>query len=243
MEKAMIIQDPRDIEKMSLDQVGDIEAELRGDVIGRAKKYFGYNAEAFNASLPLAKALVALSIAPLNTEQVEFYKASKLRVKKSSPENRTMFLTFSLIFLTGAAFILWGTLKTHFVPDIGSAFLCFLPLVAGGLLISTVAGMVVSEISPEKTYEWSWNTFALDKSKHSYPRYVPVHVLNLAVQLHENLKDQLETSFDLKFEVQELQVKIMDVALPEPDPFLWAVYGPERYCIAVWDEREYEKQL
>jgi hypothetical protein len=223
--------DVRDIETVVLTHTDDIEKELRGDILAKAYQEFGYKADSFDAFGPLAKALVKCDIAPLNTEQVEKYQSSKeinLTIKTWP------FYVLTLLSVIGTYWVF----AIHYLRNTNSDIGMATALVIG--FIATVAALICGGVFADEmpTYKRSrgWQRYGLDKYEdrtfHQYPRYVPVHILNMAVQI----KQELPTA---KFYIDELTT-LTTVQWPEPDPFILAQYGSEKYYFGVWDEREFE---
>jgi len=236
----MVITDPRQIERVALTHVDDVEAQLRGDVLNKAFKRFGYKADAFDHAGPLAKVLARLEITPLNTAQVNTYKAGKEKTWSRDFSFLASAIVFFLVAAPSTLLVKTFMLETahHFDgPDyfFGAVFCLF--ALGGCFGISVGAGAIVNSIWPETIYKRYWETFPLSKDERAgYKGYIPVHVLHLANQIADNCSD-------VSFFVEELQLSAKKVERPLPDPFLVAVRGSEKYYIAVWDEREFEAKL
>lgn len=74
--------------------------------------------------------------------------------------------------------------------------------------------------------ESKWEKFHIDM----YPRPIPEHVLNKAIQIKERLPS-------VDFFVDELRSNRI------PDPFLLVKLGREEYYIEVWDEPKFEGRI
>ena len=70
----------------------------------------------------------------------------------------------------------------------------------------------------------------------NYTGYVPVHVLNTALQVRTACPSAA-------FYIDELTLEVAQIPRPLPDPFLKVSLGSESYYIAVWDEREFEAKM
>lgn len=245
----MVAKDVRKIERIALTHVDDVEANLRGDVLRRAETLFGYVAESFNAAGPLAKALAELNIQPLDTAQVFQYMESKK--KTWNTHYRLMgHLTASLlpvIFSIIARLVIW---KFHLQTTgdiLGTAGTAC--IVAGILsILSLFFGNAAASDIKDYKYERIWQHYSLGEGvseeefvgrnnhRHGifkYERYIPIHVLNLAVSVKELVPKAT-------FFVDELQQTYQRIPRPLPDPFLQVKLAGESYYIAVWDEREFE---
>lgn len=250
------VTDVRKIERVALTHVGDLEAELRGQVLVEANRNFGYVADSFGAAGPLAVTLKALDITPLKTEQVEAYKAHKERVTVTNLRPWIHLLITGAAFLLGAviSFGIYDTAAQKVAaggkdsplvnwtvnsagPDTLTVnwFPIIMGLVIPTLILAFIGNMIfdvaLDGILPRRTFKWRWATFTLGEN---YPRYIPLHILNIANQIKAV---RPKTSFH----VDELTVSVEEHE-PQPvlDPFLWVSLGPEKYYIAVWDEREFE---
>lgn len=233
------IEDPRKIERVALTHVNDFEAQMRGDVLTRANKLFGYTADSFAASGPLAKMLANLDIRPLRAEQVQDYMRGKERVVRF---NTVWIAAFAAVVVPA----LWAVIMSPlflgwFVPNdwhytvaiIGQVLLGFAGLVGLiGCILEVDASLFLIYERESKWVVYSLGT-PTGMRMERYARYVPLHVLNLAVQLREVEPNTI-------FNVYELTTVTRKLKRPDPDPFLEVVLGAERYFIAVWDEREYE---
>jgi hypothetical protein len=239
-----MVKDAREIPRAALAHVDDVEAELRGFVLEQARTAFGYKAESFGAAGPLAKALAALVIAPLDTTAVKQYMASKER------EWRTH--RVAVLHCTALVFVpilLWTAywiancmtgykLFANGEPAVGWASgALFLGLLVFTML-SLVSNAVIDEHIKDFQHEVGWRRFTLGSvpGGSPYERYVPVHVLNLALQVQELVPGAV-------FYVDELQHIFQQILRALPDPFLSVELGAEKYFIAVWDEREFEAKL
>jgi hypothetical protein len=225
----MIISDVRKIERISLDHTEDIASELRGEVLAKAYDAFGYKADSFGTRGPLSKALYDLDIKPLDGQQVEVYKKSKER-KRSVNWN-------IIASATGIAIICaFWVICTHIYNQIPDWILILGVVVTISLAMHS---LFCTTEGPWPTYKsvQHWEKYSLGREGkyHEYDRYVPVHVLNWAVQIKDCLP---KTSFV----IHELTVT-SGTSWPKPDPFLEVSYGSEKYYIAVWDEREFEAKL
>lgn len=231
-----ITKDVRDITRVPLTHNTNIESELRGDVLAKAFKEFDYVGESFEARGPLAKALVACDIAPLDTAQVQQYKESKVRTGYSSRVKREVIAWSVWAVVVGAVWMYIHPASMN-IGDI-SAFIAATSI--GTLLIMVIVWetMISSEM-PSYTKSWGWSSFALgreDSRMHKYTGYVPVHVLNMALQVRLQCPNA-------SMIVDELSLVIDEVKRPLPDPFLKVTLGSETYYIAVWDEREFEAKM
>jgi uncharacterized membrane protein YeaQ/YmgE (transglycosylase-associated protein family) len=223
--------DVRNIETMVLTHTDDIEKELRGDILAKAYQEFGYQADSFDAFGPLAKAFVKCDIAPLNTEQVEKYKASK----ESNLTIKTW--PFYILTLLSVVGVYWG-FAYHYIRNTNndSGMVAVIIVGAVGTIVALICGAIFSDEMPTYKRSRGWHRYNLDKYEdrtfHQYPRYVPVHILNMAVQLKNELSGA-------KFYIDELTTLTV-AQWPEPDPFILVQYGSEKYYFGVWDEREFE---
>jgi hypothetical protein len=254
------ITDVRKIERVALTHVDDVEAELRGQVLVEANRNFGYTADSFGAAGPLAVALKALDILPLKTEQVEAYKAAKERTSRRNLRGWVHFLITVGAFLIGStvAFCLheaavaavaagqkysvlvdW-TVNASSAPDTLSVswFPIIITLIGATGILAIVGNALFAtlfdDVLLDRTFRWKWATFTLGQD---YPRYIPLHILNLANQI-KAVKPKCS------FHVDELRVSMEEhQPIPVLDPFLWVRLGPEKYYIAVWDEKEFEAKM
>jgi hypothetical protein len=238
-----MVKDPKKIDRVALTHVDDIEAQLRGVVLEKARVLFDYKADSFGAVGPLAETLVALDIRPLKREQVDAYKKRTTRTKEINPAARAVrawvTLAITLALLNGA-----GLVTPPFITfsDSLDRWLCSLTLF---IIVGGFFGLIISSVTEHLwggayTRTWSWRTQFLtttmmhkgflEANPSRYEGYVPIHALNLAVQVKEALPS-------VKCLVHEL---VYDDTAPAGDPFLEVVYGAERYYIAVWDERDFE---
>ena len=248
-----LIKDPRSITRTPLAHGDDVEAALRGDVLARAHQEFGYVGESFGARGPLAKALADLGIAPLDTNQVEQYKKSKERIWTKGRRARAR-----VIATLVAPTVVWGlfyAIKMYFGLHLasdggpGSAlgvmiFTASALTIVGWIITNDIVGSEVSDLRCVR----SWKTFAFGAKNYSdhrgkeyanhanYTGYVPVHVLNMALQIRSVCP--IAT-----FYIDELTLEVAQVPRPLPDPFLKVSLGSESYYIAVWDEREFEAKM
>jgi hypothetical protein len=243
----LTVRDPRTIQRVVLKHGDDVEAELRGEVLTKAYELFGYQADTFKSRGPLAATLAKLSIAPLDQTEVDLYKKSKEK-KWTVNYRMTGFVVFNVAwpFLTiGAVLALKAFFSWHEVADFTT-----LDGVCIGFAVLTLFGYfvgnsIISDELKNVRYTRDWKTWPLGKKAEEvrnngnartaerYPRYVPVHLLNLAVSIKQTLPAA-------RFYVEELQVTHEDIPKPLPDPFLVVTHGSERYTIGVWDEREFE---
>jgi xanthosine utilization system XapX-like protein len=234
--------DVRSIERVPLSHVDDVEANLRGDVLARALKLFNYTADAFGAAGPLAKAMAALDIAPLDTAQVDQYKKSKARSRTTHWQGLTHAALTSGLALN-VVFNCWH-LANWDKPPI-SLGVALVGILIGNFVISFV--FQEEKALRQRTYTWVWHRYGLrnyEAERNSqgsgymptYTRYIPVHVLRKATQLAEACPKAT-------FGVDELALTIKKVPRPLPDPFLWVKLGAEMYYIEVWDEREFEAKM
>jgi hypothetical protein len=53
----------------------------------------------------------------------------------------------------------------------------------------------------------------------------------------------LARSIAKKSPATTFKVEVLEIRQNEGDPFLWACLGEEKYCIAVWDEPDFEEQV
>lgn len=247
----LVAKDPRKIGKMSLAYTDDVASELRGEILSKAHEEFGYVGESFGARGPLAKALEELDIQPLKTAEVEQYKASKTKVVHDTRHRVAAHLLVSLIIpaaLFAAFFAVIRAFHFHETSDFrwgdGVFIACLL-----ASLVSIVAGnMHFGEALHTKNRTWAWTEYGFGTvvrvirlngkqySANKYTGYVPVHVLNLALQVRE-------AAPTASFGVDELTLSMEAVPKPLPDPFLTVELGSEKYYLAVWDEREFEAKM
>jgi hypothetical protein len=224
--------DVRDIDTIVLTHEDNVEKELRGNVLAAAYKEFGYSADSFDAFGPLAKALVKCEISPLNPVQVEKYKASK------TYSFRIQTWPLFILSLIGAVTTYW-LMATPYLdkhgPNDGTGVLIILGGVLGTIGAVLCAAVFTGEC-PIYMRSRDWSRYSLGKNgdyrEQLYSRYIPVHILNMAVQIKKNLPDA-------KLYVDELTT-MSKVNWPEPDPFISVEYGSEKYYFGVWDEREFE---
>lgn len=243
-----IVKDPRKIAKVPLTQEDiDVEAELRGDILSRAHKEFGYKGHAFDARGPLAKALAACGIAPLDTAQVVEYKTSKEyhhRTHKRVFVGLAMYLWPSLL----SVLVMAVMLRLKLGEDVTAGWFtgCVLFAAAGTLISSGVWYIEGKPVVKDYDIIRRWTTFSLGgvdetfynrngqlRGNYCYQGYIPIHVLNLALQVREACPKAVLL-------IDELTQTRMEVPRPLPDPFLRVELGSELYYIAVWDEREFE---
>jgi len=239
------VKDPRQIERIPISHTDNIEAEIRADVLSKAHKLLGYSADEFSTTGPLAKTLSSLSIAPLDADSVDRYMKSK--EKKWRTHHR--FSADMGVGLFSPLLCLYLTWYGHFRTD------WFKPENEGGAWFIIIGASIVlafvsnaiwhwgfdRALTDRKfTQFWAWHTLGHQERYHEsgqditpYKRYVPVHLLNYATQIKEQLPDA-------KFYIRELTVISEEIKKPLPDPFLLVQLGSERYAIGVWDEREYE---
>lgn len=252
------VKDVRDIQFETLEHVDNIEAQLRGEVLTKAHQLFGYCADSFAAAGPLAKALVALDIKPLKAQQVEDYMRSKEGTKNfhtgwiGIPFGWLMLPLWLLFSVHLGCFSDRGNDPTAAFSGIVVVFLLVLNLwqsferpwpkyrrttlwtkyTLGKAAQVKKNAMAVYKSAMEAAYrmgnmEVNWS------GDEAYPRYIPVHVLNMCVQVKELVPDA-------QFYVHELTSVVERMTRPKPDPFIEVQLGSERYWLAVWDEREFE---
>jgi hypothetical protein len=235
-----MITEVREIPRAPLAHVDDIEAELRGDILERARTVFGYAAEAFNARGPLARALAVLEIAPLQKAAVEQYMKTKERAWQT--HKKTILHWISTVVWPGALMLTYYTL-THFdvlnwTSSLGptGSLACgvFIAVLILGVLGGIAGNVYAAEDVDDFEHKHVWKQFSLG-GPDKYEGYIPVHVLNQALQL----KAEVPAA---QFTVYELQDIVQRIPRPLPDPFLLVELGAEKYFIAVWDEREFEAQ-
>lgn len=245
------VKDARKIETVALTHVDDIEQNLRGDVLTKAYQEFGYQGNSFGAKGPLAKALAKLDIHPLKTEQVKQYQESKRRQSISMAAKRAMIFWAATALLVTSAQIVAG----HYWKM--GLFEYAFSTVVSLLVLGFIWHALIEDAFDNYRKSWDWTSFALGKNTVQIPdpegtkfshrsgwtveakpygRYVPVHVLNLALQI----KNECPST---AFLVEELTMSVNEVPRPLPDPFLAATLGSEKYYIAVWDEREFEAKM
>lgn len=235
-----VVKDPRKIAKVALTHHDNVEAALRGDVLTRAHKEFGYTADEFQNSGPLAKALVAAGITPLNKGQVNMYMADKAKTRVYH-EYPALIVTASVciggyiaahLIVAGLwpSFYEWGTFGWALLSVMSLLMGCVLPI-----------SFTMSE-RKKVTLTIAWRKFVFgQQGRYSgqaslYEGYIPVHILNQALAV----KNECPLA---EFFVYELAKAEKSVEVPLPDPFLEVAYGSERYFIAVWDEREFEAEM
>jgi len=243
----MLITDARKIERIPLTHNSNVEAELRGQVLAEAHKNFGYKADSFNTHSQLARVLSELDIQPLNRSQVEQYKASKRRTYVRRP---CFWLHVSIevfILSCAAALLAYGVRDAIEAPVfhglsfwdnyVGYIFGAFATILLGNVILQGAFSIGFSHLFPDRKYTWKWKFFDLaQNASNPYPRYVPLHVLNFANQI----KNELPTA---EFQVDELTLTVENIPRPLPDPFLWVTHDGVGFCIAVWDEKEYEAKM
>lgn len=248
-----IVKDPRDIKRTPLVHKDDVEAELRADTLERAHKLLGYTADSFGSQGPLAGALMELAIAPLDASEVEAYMQSKKRKWKTNRRMLGGWMFWMVVPCAVWCLLVWhgaaaGWFKaSEYISFEETLSVVLLPITLGCALLSVVLGGCVwgcalADRIKDYTYEtyWAWHTLGhRDKFPGTqdwmlvYKKYVPVHLLNLAVQVKE-------AAPKATFYVLELTLSKDEAHLPQPDPFLFVHLGSERYAIGVWDEREFE---
>lgn len=230
-----------EIERAPLEHVDDVEAQLRGDVLARAGKLFGYHAEAFRHSGPLAAVLAELDIRPLRAEQVEDY----MRGKEGKTRLNTGWLWAPGLLALIPAYWAVARLACGTWGAIGFpwAFPGMIGSILGAFTLLNVT--FIENAWPTYERESKWALYALGEPieevvrgrgpvrREHYSRYVPIHALNLAVQVKEALPEA-------RFYVHELTTVTRKLERPRPDPFLSVELGVEKYWLAVWDERDYE---
>jgi hypothetical protein len=242
----LVARDPRKIQRVALNHTDDVEASLRGKVLAEAYKSFGYVGESFGARGPLAKTLVRCGITPLDTAQVEQYKASKVSLTEDS--GKKWDAAAWAILLGAVCFVwnmyIWPSINTtrmaggdynDWVAD--TVFSSFMTILASLFLIGCVWYSIIRLHIPKHRRQKSWVSYTLggpEKSK--YHGYIPIHVLNLALQVKNS-------RVAASFVVDELTLSVQQVPRPLPDPFLKVTLGSEFYYIAVWDEREFEAKM
>lgn len=218
-----------------MEHFDNVDAQLRGEVLREAHELFDYKADAFGAAGPLAAALRKLEIRPLRPEQVAAYMASKEYTKTYNKRERAARIGLSSIWAVALGLCaVWAPYAlAHKGWDPVAPFLVSL-LVVG--VLGTVGWFAFLDISGYVPNEdvvivQKWMTKPLCPG--GYSRYVPVHVLNLAVQVKKKVPA-------CELYVHELTRVEQRRAVPALDPFLQVVLGAENYYIAVWDEREFE---
>lgn len=232
-----IVKDVRDIKRVPLAHVDDVVAELKGQVLKEAFENFDYCAESFGASGSLAKALYSVGVIPLNTDQVDQYKASKNRQYTTHPS------TWVKWVLAGGPLVISVALNYYWHLTAAKDFEPFFGLpIALGVLAAVVSWLTGSFIIEEwgllqsRIYKWEWRTYELGRSAAKYKRYIPIHVLNKANLIKQECRYA-------EFYVDELSLSIKDAPRPMPDPFMWVKLGAEKFYIDVWDEREFEAKM
>lgn len=243
------VKDPKQIKKVPLTHVDDVAAELRGDVLSRASKEFGYIGESFDARGPLAKALVKCGISVLNSAEVLAYMQSKKKIVKIDTLARraayTRFTGFaSIAILNASAPFLLGQNYNVVMAIVASVIAFGAFCVIGAMVKDFSKGFEVERKTHWVSYSFgekqkdepmSWNGVRKPEIL-PYTGYIPVHVLNEALALRTEVPEST-------FFVYELTHSEDRVASPLPDPFLEVAHGAERYFIAVWDEREFEARM
>ncbi len=225
--------DPRTIERVALTHVDDVEARLRGEVLTAAADMFGYQAGGFRAAGPLATALARLDIAPLDEDAVRGYMRSKEWRKRWSARGRWWRACGLALPVVLSAAVLVTHRVTH---DAFAGFVAAcLTLIAWVFISGMAADFMFSDDTVEERAFWREYSLGSSSTMDAYRRYVPVHVLNLAVQVRRELRSA-------EFRVHELASVVRRVERPRPDPFLEVKLGAEHYFLAVWDERDYEER-
>ncbi len=247
----MVITDVRQIERMPLTHTDDIEKELRGELLTKAFEEFNYSADEFGGRGPLAKVLQKLDIAPLKKEQVMTYMESK---KWESPELHSIIRPIVILLTTVGAYLIdlhilnktigtsdraWELMDYVFMGLFDSIGIFVSSLILCGIIDVTVPNMKVAK-------KWKW--FVLGKTKvqmqfkkevntlYPYRRYVPIHILSMALEIRKEVPSAI-------FSIAELTKEVYKIPQPLPDPFLCVSCGSESYYIAVWDEREFEAKM
>jgi len=228
----MVASDVRKIQRVPMTHTDDVAAQLRAEVLEKAHKVFGYTADTFGARGPLAKALSDLGVAPLHSDQVEQYKKSKEKRWVSS--NRLKNNLIGVGVWLGIEAVAYGLIR--FFGGGSEVKYSVLGVIAAAYAVFGIPCINMGEFIDKMAHRRLWRTFTLgskDRYADPYPRYIPVHLLNVALQVKAQIPD-------CEFTVEELTHESEQVPRPLPDPFLWARYAGERYCIGVWDEREFE---
>ena len=236
-----MVKDVRDIGRVALAHTDDVEAELRGAVLTQAHELFGYTADSFATRGPLASKLAELGVQPLNQVQVDQYKASKKkkwRMRWRALGHFTASFGLPAVFWLTSIYLVRPLFQIHWAKSDDFQFADLLWMVP---FVLTVASLCLgngfaSECLEDVDFARVWTTYVLGRSNadyNTYPRYVPVHLLNYAVAIKQAMPNAV-------FLVEELQLTRERVPNPLPDPFLVVTLGSERYTIGVWDEREFE---
>lgn len=233
----LIANDVRKIKRVALTHSDDVEAELRGDVLTRAHKEFGYVGDSFGARGPLAKALVGLDIHPLDAAMVEQYKKSKERKGGDIADKWHCLAWAAWIGIVG---IVWAKNYSPRGDMSDYIFAGFMTLAITCLVMVLFwHGIAANELLPSYRKSWGWKSFGLGRTATgftSYRGYIPVHVLNTALEIRTACPG-------IAMVIDELTLSIENIERPLPDPFLKATLGSESYYIAVWDEREFEARM
>jgi hypothetical protein len=216
---ATAVKDIREIQRVKLVPADEAE-QIQAEVMKKAYGFFGYRADGFIGNGPLTMLLQKLEIEPLNTEQVRAYMKSKEK-RLMNGETRWMLVRQVVIVALCASLFRWIQWGMIFPAVFISGF-----------------NLVWWALSSKVTRQMVWKKFDLGNTApglENYTRSVPLHVLNHAVQIREEMRTA-------EFVVHELTREEDRIPSPLADPFLEVRHYNERYFIDVWDERDFEKK-
>ncbi len=254
-----VAKDVRQLKRVVLTHVDDVEQQLRMDVLDKAQQKFGYVGESFGAKGPLAKVLTDCGIHVFDTQQVAAYMASKEFAYTYKPWDAKIRRRKLTIRLIGAGAVMALLAVWYFVFAASDMFFRVFPSTLT-VVIGTFITAMLSDFANlygdfeqrhqevERKQYWKkfrfgsvvqhdrteliYNGVRTSNELRSYTGYVPVHVLNEALTIKE-------AAPQAEFFVHELTLAERNVPLPQPDPFMEVALGSERYIFAVWDEREF----
>lgn len=182
-------------------------------LVNDSTRLLGYNPKHARVTGQLSRVLAKLDIEPLNRRHVETYKRSKAYRGMSN---------ITRIFLIGV-FVLLATSITMILRHVPGYWW---GIYGGVAAVSFIVFGVNVDTMKSKRRVSNWAQVPLSR----YSGFVPMHVLNKAIQIKSELPqvqfnvDVLETNWEEKY----------------PDPFLIATHGNELFYIEVWDEIEFE---
>jgi hypothetical protein len=221
------------IPRMNLETLATID-DPRVSLAKEAQTKLGYNRLALAIAVPSALlfGLRQLGIEPLVTQRVRDYKRSKETTGWYSGTKQTV-LAIALAALSIAALVTGMT--RDFAGQWTSWHYGINTLLAAFVLVSAPTAfyrLAAADFGHGTRRVRKWDSSDLE----SYEGNVPEFVLAKAVQIKTALPDTL---FAVEYLIEESQSR----RRPEPDPFLVAKLGNERYYIDVWNEKEYEARL
>jgi hypothetical protein len=202
-----------------------------------AKDSLGY------AKLANAIAIPGALLSTLKKLDIQPFIESKVLRYQDSKEGQTMFTGTKNTLLICILAVICSSLFVY-----GMAYAEHFPWSALHYAANTLTGLatlvsIIAAIAHGSSQEgWGhgsrtirrWMATPLEQ----YSGTVPEFALSKAVEIKKALP---EASFQVEQLVLETERRSRPV--PDPDPFLVAVLGKERYHIDVWEEKEYEKTL